>query len=208
MYLIFFQRILFVYPDSSIQDRTDTPQDLEVKQAYLDSIKKIFNNCNGIDPTVLTMTKASNDYINTFVNSFIKKQQRANTEPLHVEILSKLETYVLRFALIHHIADTEGQHTGNVSHDAVIRAVATTLYFYSQTLKVLESAKENTSPYDNDSDRIIHTILSKHLKAGDLFTTANALQLTQKHVSKPTLLKHLKTAKFYDKISRGNYEFL
>ena len=205
----FFQRILFVYPDSEIQDRTDHAQDLEVKESYQNSIKTIFENCEAIDPTVLTMTKESNDYINNFVNSFIKKQQRANAEPLHVEILSKLETYVLRFSLVYHIADTEGQDLDrNVSHDAVIRAVATTIYFYSQSVKVLESSKQNQSPYDNDSDRIIHTILSKHLKTGDLFTTANALQLTQKHVSKPTLLKHLKTAKFYDKVSRGNYEFL
>ena len=204
----FFQRILFVYPDAKIQDRRNVKEDKEAKQQYNEIITNVFNNCKSAHFT-FKLTDESNEYVTTFVNDFIRYQQRSyRGNPLHVETLSKLETYILRFALIHEITETEAEcFNDTVSHKSVIKAVATVLYFYSQSLKVL-SFNELSKDYENDSDRIIHKILSKHLQSGDIFTTKNALDFCGRAVSKPTLIKHLKTSAFYEKVSRGKYEFI
>jgi len=204
----FFQRILFIYPTAKIQDRLNAKEDKEAKADYFETITKIFNNCKD-ETHVFELSDESNEYVTTFVNKFIRTQQRFfKSDDLHAETLSKLETYILRFALIHHLTDSDAENfTQYVTHKSVVKAVATVLYFYSHAVKVLQHSKQ-FEKYENESDRVIHTILSKKRQAGDIFTTKNALELCGRYVSKVTLIKHLKNSQLYDKVSRGTYEMI
>ena len=208
----FFQRILFSYPTATIQDRTNKKENRELKELYSNLITKIYNDCRSFEQEItLELSEKSNNNITLFVNHFIKKQQRLyKSNSLIIEILSKLETYLLRFALIFEIMDSdEINWTGVVSDNSIIKSISMVLYFYSYAHKVVNTNNQN-SIYTNDSDRIIHNILSNKFSQGEVFTTAQAVNLIGNKFSRQIVSKHLRdTGKYlYENLSRGKYSLL
>jgi hypothetical protein len=208
----FFQRILFVYPDAKIQDRTNNKENPRLKEMYSTLITKIHDDCRGFDNEVtLELSEKGNNMITNFVNNFIKKQQRAfKGNDLSIEILSKLETYILRFALIFEVADREKVNwVQDVSDDSIIKAISMVIYFYYYSQKIIQANEQNLN-YQNESDKIIHSTLSEKILIGIEFTTGGAIKALNGRYSKPTIIKHLKeTGKvFYENLGRGKYQML
>jgi predicted DCC family thiol-disulfide oxidoreductase YuxK len=208
----FFQRILFTYPDAKIEDRTNKKENKELKKFYSNLITKTYDDCRSFENEItLQLSKNGNNMITNFVNNFIKKQQRLfRRNDLLIEILSKLETYILRFTLIFEVMDTdEINWTKDVSDKSIIKAISTVIYFYYYSQKIIHTNEQNLI-YQNDSDKFIHSMLSENITKGIIFTTGEALTILENRYSKPTLIKHLKnTGKFlYENMGRGKYEML
>lgn len=208
----FFQRILFCYPKCEIQKRTGKKENKELKNLYDNLITDIYKKCQNLETeVVLEISDTGNKLITDFVNNFIFEQKILyKSNSLLVECLSKLETYILRFALIFEMMDTnEINWTGLVSDNSIIKSIATVLYFYQNTHKVLYTNSRN-SLYTNDSDRIIHSILSSKFQQGEAFTTSQAVNVVNKKFSRVTVSKHLRdTGKFlYESLGRGKYSLL
>lgn len=208
----FFQRILFSYPKAEIQDRRNVKENKELKELYNNLITNIYKKCRSNESElILEMSENGNNLITDFVNNFIRKQQRLfKNNSLIVESLSKLETYILRFTLIFEMMDAkEINWTGFVSDTSITKAIAIVLYFYFYTQKIIYSSEQNAL-YTNDSDRIIHSILSSKFSKGETFTTGQVLEIINKRYSKPTVNKHLKDTGryFYENLGRGKYQML
>lgn len=208
----FFQRILFSYPDAEIKDRTNKKENKELKNLYTQLLTKIYTDCRNIDNEItLELSDAGNQNITLFVNHFIKKQQRLyKSNSLIVEILSKLETYLLRFILIFEVMDNdEIDWTRHVSETSIIKSISMVLYFYWNVHKVINMNNLN-SLYTNDSDRIIHRILSSKFNQGEVFTTGQAVNIVGNKFSRQIVSKHLRdTGKYlYENLSRGKYSLL
>jgi hypothetical protein len=208
----FFQRILFTYADAKIEDRTNKKENKELKELYSNLITKIYDDCRSFENEItLQLSENGNNMITNFVNNFIKKQQRLfKGNDLLIEILSKLETYILRFTLIFEVMDTdEINWTKDVSDKSIIKAISTVIYFYYYSQKIIHTNEQN-SIYQNDSDRIIHSLLSKHIAKGITFSKAEAIRVVKGQTSAVTLNKHLKhTGKFlYEDLGGGKYQIL
>ena len=208
----FFQRVLFSYPTSNIQDRTNVKEDKQLKQLYTDLINNIYHKCRSNDTEItLELSEQSNKYFTDFVNNFIRKQQRLfKSNSLIVECLSKLETYILRFTLVYEMMDNdEINWTGYCSDNSLKKAIATVIYFYWYTQKVINSSEIN-SIYPNDSDKIIHSILSSRFSQDDVFTTGQAVNVVGNHATRQTVSRHLNdTGKYlYEKLGRGKWQVL
>lgn len=198
----FSDRILFAYPNPIPRCVVKVSVPIIIREAYARVFERLFalSNLSGEDtPHLLQLDKEartvfeqwSDDYINRKIND-------SNTPSREKGVLSKLEAYLLRFALILHItayACKEEESCEAISVSSVYRAIRLVEYFKSHYDKIASIS----SPIP-DADKVINWIREKggtvtkrdiyRSKVGGLDTEAKAAVFIEEHVGLGVMVTH------------------
>ena len=193
----FSDRVLFAYPDPILRCVVKSNVPITIREAYASVFDRLFALSHHIDengeyaPNLLPLdTEAravfeqwNDDYINRKIND-------PNTPAREKGVLSKLEAYLLRFALILHITAYVCKEEGSceaISASSIHRAMRLVEYFKSHYDKIAATS----SPLP-DADKVINWIREKdglvtkrdiyRAKVGGLDTEAKAAAFILEYV--------------------------
>ena len=207
----FFERMLFVIPEKMekrkiksavINERLITKFHSKMKQ-MLDALLDM------VEPCTVELSDEANDI---YVAEYNKNVEQSNKESLVAGILSKLDRYILRFALIIEVTDnfwgnglTDGGtiEIDKVSAGSIEKAINLKNYFFDTALKLNNLA---LNVYENSIEgkmlKVLKAIGRKEFSTKEFISKAEQLNIAKEAYS----YRMLSQSKLVYKVTRGMYQ--
>lgn len=202
-------RFLFAYPDEVLRQdlgEYDVPESLSnMYQTIMENIlKPEMLESNSITKK-LTLSREAFDHYKTFrrrINDIINNEKGEAISGIY----AKLDTYLIRVALIVHIMRIACNETAiseyEVSESSIQKAEEIIKYFEQTALKVFSLLSRHRDPLSDYPQE--HKIL--YYKLPFKFTTKQAWKLASEKVSRRTLFNMLNDDYLFVKTKHGEYE--
>lgn len=200
----FLDRMLYSFPDLKIEKYVDEEIDLDLQQYYDDYIvmfyeemRKIvtYNSTGEIEPHVCKFTdSAKKEWIRIF-NDITDKQNSDDTTEVIKSMLSKMKTYIARFALIINTINSvnDGLSLTEITRESLIKAEKLSNYFIAMNEKMLNSnieAADNKKVISNVKLNSIAEKIEAICKANPNFNKSTIAK--ELNISRTTLHKYMK----------------
>lgn len=201
----FFERILFVIP-LKMEKRKNSRTSLNkyIIDKYHNKLTEILNFTLGIkEPQVVRLSDDANDL---FIDEQDRHVEPSNRDSVISGILSKMDRYMLRFALIIEVLDrlSNNESVTSISKESMQKSILLKEYFYKNALRlnsmILDVFEDNSK--EGKVLKIIRAINKKEFTNKDFIQVANKLNVAKESYA----YRLLSQTKLAQKVSKGLYE--
>lgn len=131
----FLPRLLFAWPDPVSVRWTDTVVPLEIRQAYANRIKELFDIPMGNEPVSLALTSEAQARFIQWHDQHCSQTEDKSLPPFLRGVYAKLKGYGPRLALVHAVVSNPS--AANVERGSVDAAIVLVEYFKTQAWRVM-----------------------------------------------------------------------
>ena len=201
----FFERILFAIP-LKMEKRKNSRTNLNkyIIDEYHNKLSEILNITLEInEPQVVRLSDDANDL---FIDEQDRHVEPSNSDGVVSGILSKMDRYMLRFALIIEVLDklSNNEAVISISKESMQKSILLKEYFYKNALKlnsmILDVFEDNSK--EGKALKIIKAINKKEFTNKDFIYVAGKLNIAKESYA----YRLLSQTKLAQKVSKGLYE--
>ena len=201
----FFERILFAIPlKMEKRKNSRTKLDESIINRFHNKMEEILNTTLNIqNPEIIKLSDEANEL---FIDELDRHVEPSNRDSAVSGILSKMDRYMLRFALIVEVLDrlSNSESVMAVSKDSMQKSIMLKEYFYKNALKlnsmILDVFEDNSK--EGKVLKIIRVINKKEFTNKDFIQVANKLNIAKESYA----YRLLSQTKLAQKMSKGMYE--